>query len=77
LLFRVEGCKITSEFTVNEDDDGKTEFFMNARSKKDLTNSGVLQELAVSGDFGERNLCWIKVNKSGNKTLKLSFKTLV
>lgn len=50
---------------------------MNVREKKDLTNSKVTQELVVSKEWEEKNVCWIKVNKTGNKTLKLNFATLV
>ena len=52
---------------------------MNIRDKKDLTNSQLAQELLISADSMSptRNICWIKCNKLGNKTLKLNFANTV
>lgn len=47
----IEGCKVSSKFSINEDDDGKTEFFMNFKEKKDLTNTKIAQELIISSDL--------------------------
>lgn len=52
---------------------------MNIRDKKDLNNSKLAQELLVSTDplSSNKNICWIKCNKLGVKTLKLNFANTV